>query len=49
MSMASNDAVYEFVMTVASTDIGIDDIAAALRDMTEAARLQPSTSAADRH
>lgn len=30
---ASNDAVYDLVMTVAATDIGIDDIAADLRAM----------------
>ena len=32
-SSASNDAVYDLVMTVASTDIDVDAIAAALRAM----------------
>ncbi len=30
---ASNDAVYDLVMTVAATDIAVDDIATALRAM----------------
>ena len=33
VSSASNDAVYDLVMTVASTDIDVDAIAAALRAM----------------
>ncbi|WP_419914742.1 type II toxin-antitoxin system death-on-curing family toxin [Candidatus Poriferisodalis sp.] len=33
VTVASNDAVYDLVMTVASSDIGVDDIAAALRAM----------------
>ncbi len=33
VSTACNDAVYDLVMTVASTDIGIDDVAAVLRAM----------------
>ena len=32
---ASNDAVYDLVMTVAATDITVPDIAIALRDMHE--------------
>lgn len=33
VSSASNDAVYDLVMTVASTDIDVDAIAAAMRAM----------------
>ena len=33
VSAAANDAVYDFVMSVASSDIGVEDIAAALRAM----------------
>ncbi len=33
VTVASNDAVYDLVMTVASSDIGVDDIATALRAM----------------
>ncbi|WP_420621415.1 type II toxin-antitoxin system death-on-curing family toxin [Candidatus Poriferisodalis sp.] len=35
VSAAANDDVYDLVMTVASTDIGVEDVAAALRDMDE--------------
>lgn len=34
VSTAADDAVYGLVMTVASTDIGVDGIAAALRQMS---------------
>ncbi len=33
VTVASDDAVYDLVMTVASSDIGVDDIATALRAM----------------
>ncbi|WP_420444600.1 type II toxin-antitoxin system death-on-curing family toxin [Candidatus Poriferisodalis sp.] len=33
VSAAANDAVYDLVMSVASSDIGVEDIAAALRAM----------------
>ena len=35
VTTASNDAVYDLVMTVAATDITVPDIAIALRDMHE--------------
>ena len=43
VSAASNDAVYDLVMSVASSDIGVDDIAAALRAMGDTARSRPGT------
>ena len=35
VSAATNDDVYDLVMSVASSDIGVEDIAAALRAMDE--------------
>ncbi|WP_420625958.1 type II toxin-antitoxin system death-on-curing family toxin [Candidatus Poriferisodalis sp.] len=35
VSAATNDDVYVLVMSVASSDIGVEDVAAALRDMDE--------------
>lgn len=46
---ANNDAVYDLVMTVASTDIAVDDIATALRAMNQTASGQTDASDSDRH
>ena len=44
VSAAPNDAVYDLVMTVASTDLAIDDIATALRAMNQTASWQTDAS-----
>ena len=43
VSAATNDDVYVLVMSVASTDIGVGDIAAVLRAMGGTARSKPGT------
>lgn len=45
VSAAANDAVYDLVVTVASTDLTVDDIATALRAMREAPTPRTSASA----
>lgn len=45
VSSAANDAVYDLVMTVASTDLPVDDIATALRAVSDAASSRTSASA----
>ena len=41
---AANDAVFDLVMTVASTDLTVDDIATALRAMNQTASWQTDAS-----
>ena len=42
---AANDAVYDLVMTVASTDLTVDDIADSLRAMRDMTTSRTSASA----
>ena len=49
VSTATNDAVYDLVMTVASTDLTVDNIASALCAMSDAASPRTSASAPGQH